>query len=63
MRHFFNFIEGISLQECGINVKLHLIDIIFVVQGSNIKENIKKINHIILIAKMCVKRAPRFAWL
>ena len=55
MRHFWNFIEGIILRECGINVNLHLTDIMFGVQRSNIKENIsKKINHIILIAKMCI---------
>ena len=55
VRHFQNFIEGITLRECGINVKLHLTDIMFGVQRSNIKENIiKKINHIILIAKMCI---------
>ena len=54
-RHFWNFIEGIILQECNINVKLNLTDIMFGVQRSNIKENIrKKINHIILTAKICI---------
>ena len=52
---FWNFIEGIILREYGINVKLHLTNIMFGVQRSNVKENIiKKINHIILIAKMCI---------
>ena len=53
MRHFWNVIEGIILRECGINAKF--CKIMFGVQRSNIKENIsKKINHIILIAKMCI---------
>ena len=54
VRHIWNFIEGIILRECGINVKLYVIDI-FGVQRSNIKENtIKKINHILLIAKIII---------
>ena len=52
---FWNFIEGNILRECSIKVKLHLTDIMFGVQRPNVKENIiKKINHIILIAKMCI---------
>ena len=55
VRHLWNFIKENILRECGIYVKLHLTDIMFGVQRSNIKENIiKKINHIILIAKMCI---------
>ena len=56
VRHLWNFIKENILRECGIYVKLHLTDIMFGVQRSNIKENIiKKINHIILIAKMCIR--------
>ena len=51
---FFNFIEGIILRECGINVKLHLTDKMFGVQKSKIIQNIGKVNHILLIAKMCI---------
>ena len=40
--HFSNFIEGIIPRECGINVKLHLTDIMSGVQRSNIQENIMK---------------------
>ena len=36
VRHIWNFIEGIILRECGINVKLYVIDM-FGVQRSNIK--------------------------
>ena len=36
-------------------VKLHLTDIMFGVQRSNIKKtSSRKLNHIILIAKMCI---------
>ena len=50
----WNFIEGITFRKHGINVKLHFTGILFV-QWSNVKENtIKKMNHIILIAKIFI---------
>ena len=35
-------LKGIILRECGIYVKLHLKDIMFGVQQSNVKENMLK---------------------
>ena len=38
VKHLWNFIEGIILRECGINVKLYVIDMVGV-QRSNIKHH------------------------
>ena len=42
VRHFWNCIEGTILRECGINVKLHLIDVITDIIGLECKDQIEK---------------------
>ena len=52
---FLKFIEGFILRQFGITVKLYFTDILFGVQRSNTRKDfIKKINHVILTAKMCI---------
>ena len=52
---FLKFMEGFFLREFGIKIKLHSTDILFGVQRSNShKKFIKKINHVLPVAKMCI---------
>ena len=52
---FWKFIEGFILREFDVKIKLHSTDIMFGVQRPNMQTYyIKKINHVILIARMCI---------
>ena len=58
LSELWKFTEGFILREFGITIKLYSTDILFGVQRSNKHTHekndlIKKINLVILIAKMC----------
>ena len=52
---FWKYIGKYVLTEFNVRIQLRVIDVLFGVKNLNItKESLKKLNHTILIAKMCI---------